>query len=198
VGGSLTNQSDIEGGAGGTGGDAQYEKRSRGYISLSLFQGIDGKYGGSGSAGGTGGAGAVVSTGATLTNLANITGGNGGRGGDSTFHYYNSTLDAYTATYLGTAGGAGGAGGVGVYLSGDTLVTAGMISGGTSGAGGSGNHQVARQAAAVQFGTGQSTLVVDAGAAFSGDIAGFTGGDTIARFRRGLLPARHADPDPPR
>jgi hypothetical protein len=103
-----------------------------------------------------GGAGAAMSaanggfgvnlTAGTVTNTGSISGGTGG-------------------TSSSTQGGHGGAG---VDLNGGTLITSGTISGGVGGAGTS----VGASGDAVQFGTATSTLIVDPGAVFNGQVVG--------------------------
>jgi hypothetical protein len=140
--GTLTNLGSITGGTGGTGGYA---------------------YAHSGGAGGSGGAGVTLS-GGTLTTSGTVSGGNGGTGGGG-----NLGLNGeYPAT-----GGAGGNGGAGAYLNGGTLTTSGTISGGAGGTGGTGAPDGAAGAAgdAVQFGSVASTLVVNHGAVFNGQVA---------------------------
>jgi hypothetical protein len=97
--------------------------------------------------GAVGGAGVVMSSG-TLTNAGTITGGAGGDG----------------HAFIGSA--AGGAGGAGVSLNGGKLITSGTISGGAGGTGTTGGAA----GDAVKFGTAASTLVVDPGAVFNGQV----------------------------
>jgi hypothetical protein len=85
-------------------------------------------------------------TAGTVTNTGSISGGTGG-------------------TSSSTQGGHGGAG---VDLNGGTLITSGTISGGVGGAGTS----VGASGDAVQFGTATSTLIVDPGAVFNGQVVG--------------------------
>jgi hypothetical protein len=114
---------------------------------------ISGGHGGSGSAGagGVGGAGVNLLTG-TLTNTGSIAGGAGGSGTTS-----------------------GGDGGAGVFLNGGTLASAGSIS---AGAGGSGTANGAA-GDAVKFGTAASTLIVDPGAVFNGQVVALNSHDVL-------------------
>jgi fibronectin-binding autotransporter adhesin len=143
AGGTLTNNASITGGAGGAG-------------AVGAYKGIYGTGGGGGD-GGTG----VVLDGGTLINAGNITGGAGGAGG---------------VGGAGYKGGYGGTGGVGVFLNGSTLTTSGTISGGAGGSAGVGprGHGPAGAAGnAVQFGGVASTLVVEPGAVFNGQVAAY-------------------------
>jgi hypothetical protein len=109
--------------------------------------------GGYGGYGGAGGAGVELSSG-SVTNSGSITGGNGAGGN-------------------GYAGSNGGAGGAGVLLNGGTLTTSGTISGGAGGPAGTGSPNGPAGAAgdAVQFGAVASTLVINPGAIFNGQVA---------------------------
>jgi hypothetical protein len=101
--------------------------------------------GGTGAAAAGNGGFGVNLTAGTVTNTGSITGGAGGKGS--------------------TTGGHGGAG---VELNGGTLITSGTISGGVGGAG----TPVGGSGDAVQFGTAASTLIVDPGAVFNGQVVG--------------------------
>jgi hypothetical protein len=129
--------------------------------------GAGGVGGGASSVGGTGGAGIELTNDGYLKNY-------GGAGIEG--------IDFRPTTITGGAGGVGaagdGAGGVGAYLDGGKLYTAGHISGGESPGG--------QRAYSVFFGGGEfNTLIVAAGAAFTGSIGGFAssnfleGGDTV-------------------
>jgi hypothetical protein len=107
--------------------------------------------GGAGSAeslghnGGNGGTGVVVQDGGSFTNTGTIIGGTGG-------------------TYYGL-------GGAGVTIqSGGTLITAGTITGGTGGKSPGGGTEPS--GAALVFGSGGGTLVIDPGAVFNGAVDG--------------------------
>jgi hypothetical protein len=112
--------------------------------SLTNHGDIQGGAGSTGSVGGGGGLGASFTAG-MLTNTRSITGGAGGTGS--------------------TTGGAGGAG---VLLNGGTLITSGTVSGGQGGTGPT--HGAAGDA--VKFGIAASTLIVDPGAKFNGQVVG--------------------------
>ena len=103
---------------------------------------IEGAAGSAGSTGGTGGNGAVIDAG-TVTNSGSISGGAGGAGTSK-----------------------GGHGGSGVVLNGGTLITSGTIARGASGSG----PTTSAAGDAVLFGTSASTLVVDPGALFNGQV----------------------------
>jgi len=107
---------------------------------------IQGAAGGvtSSGAGITGGLGVNLKAGA-VTNTGSITGGAGGQGS--------------------TTGGHGGAG---VELNGGTLITSGTISGGFGGMGATDGAL----GDAVKFGTVASTLVIEPGAVFNGQVVG--------------------------
>ena len=147
--GMLTNTGSI---TGGTGGGSYSASGGQGGASVSLFvatlTNTGSITGGSGVGGGAGGVGVTLSSGATLTNSGSITGGMGG-----------GVDPGYTGT--------GGQGGAGVFLNGPTLTTSGSISGGS---GGSGTVNGAA-GDAVQFGLVTSTLVVEPGAVFNGQVA---------------------------
>jgi hypothetical protein len=112
----------------------------------------------------------------SLTNNGTIQGGTGaataGNGG------FGVNLTAGTVTNTGSISGGtggtssstrGGHGGAGVELNGGTLITSGTISGGEGGSGTSTNGAMGD---AVQFGTAASTLIVDPGAVFNGQVVG--------------------------
>ena len=159
AGSSLSNDGDIVGGMGGSptyvsghsatgtggiGGTGLLVNQSSGTITN--YGTISGGYGGSATLlGGNGGTGLILEGGASLLNGGTI---NGGRGG-----YYTAT------------NGASGHGGIGVYLNGGTLTNAGVIAGGY-------NYQSSERqfGAAIVFGTVASTLIVDPGAIFGGDV----------------------------
>jgi autotransporter family porin len=98
--------------------------------------------------GGTGGAGVIAGAGSAAFNTGTITGGIGGTG---------PGFVAY-----------GGNGGAGVYLNGGRLTNAGTIAGGAAGIG---TKTTGTAGDAVQFGTLASTLVLDPGAVFDGQVA---------------------------
>jgi hypothetical protein len=119
----------------------------------------------------SGGAGVdLAAANATVTNTGSITGGfslsgSGGAGVD---------LAAANATMTNTGSITGGnsqygSGGVGVILNGGMLTTSGSVAGG---------HGVSSYNYAVDF-QSSSTMVVESGAKFTGDIGGFAHGDTI-------------------
>ena len=120
---------------------------------------INGGAGGTGNAlaglnkswGGAGGAGVILDSG-TLHNTGQIYGGAGG-----------ADVGEEIGQVMGSYGGAG------VYLNGGTLITSGKISGGQGGAGG--YTLPGAMGDAVQFGPTASTMVVDPGAVFDGQIA---------------------------
>jgi hypothetical protein len=117
---------------------------------------------------GSGGVGVVLSSGATLTNSAFIHGGVSAYGpGGAGVDVGNGT--ALTNTFY-IEGGSGG--GNGVNLDGGTLTTSGEIAGGPPGG-------QATSGYAVDFGTLASTMTVQHGAEFLGDIGGFNVGDVI-------------------
>ena len=127
--------------------------------------------------------GVSVATGSRLTNDGVILGGAGGSspidggGGGNGVDVTGGSMVTNFGTITGGVGGAGdngrfapGYGGNGVFLDGGTLVNAGLIVAGVNGAGGPRYHP----ADAVRFGYGApSTLVVDPGAVFNGNIAGY-------------------------
>ncbi len=140
-------------------------------------------YGGPFTPNAVAGAGAALSAGAQLNNAGTITGGAGlpnilsaGNGvpGGAGVTLANAGL-VNTGTISGGAGGpagsanyVGGAGGVGVVISGGVVTNAGTIAGGAGGGGGAAGN-------AVQFGSVAATLVVNPGAAFSGNVVANTG-----------------------
>jgi hypothetical protein len=134
--------------------------------------------GGSGGAGGTG----LYVSGSSVNNSGLITGGNGqtgaqarasgsgaqGAGGAGLYATGNSVLTNTGIILGGNPGAVGphgnygyssppGTGGAGIFLNGGTLFNAGSIAGGTG-------------ADAVKFGTAAGTLVIEAGAHFTGAV----------------------------
>jgi hypothetical protein len=151
---SATNSGTIIGGAGGEGGIAGSGNYAAGGDGLLLgFSGSTADNtgliaGGAAGQGGTsnGGNGAEVDYECSLTNAGTISGGAGSSGG----------------------AGVGGNGGAGVYIDNGEATTSGTILGGAAGIG---NDGAGSQGDAVQFGSQfGSTLVVDPGAVFGGDI----------------------------
>jgi hypothetical protein len=122
--------------------------------SLTNHGAIAGGAGSTGSTGGAGGLGASFSAG-TLTNTGSITGGAGGNG---------------TTT--------GGTGGSGVLLNGGTLMTSGTVSGGQGGT--APTHGAAGDS--VRFGTVASTLNVDPGAVFNGQVVADAAVNDVLEF----------------
>jgi hypothetical protein len=131
--------------------------------------------------GGEGGAGIVLVAGGTVTNAGLISGGSAST---ITSQYTNTELGGVgiyvqsggmitnSGTITGGAGAGGGgglgaSGGAGVYLNDGTLTTSGTIDGGAGGAGLGGAGQMGN---AVTFGGLASTLIVDPGAVFGGNI----------------------------
>jgi len=147
---TLSNTATIRGGAGGAG----YDKGGvggTGGIGLSIDHAfgkvtnsgtLAGGVGGMGyQLGGAGGFGVSIEAGATLVNSGLITGGDGG------------TTQAPNMR--------NGDGGAGVYLNGGTLITSGTIGRGLGGG---------IDASAIVFGKYASTLVIDPGAVFNGEV----------------------------
>jgi hypothetical protein len=113
-----------------------------------------------GGGGGVGGFGLALS-GGIFTNIGTINGGAGG------------VANVASSTYLPSYIGSGGAGGAGVYLNGGVLFDAGRISGGAGGSGTyGGKTSNGANGDAVLFGGVAGTLVVESGAAFSGQVVG--------------------------
>jgi hypothetical protein len=147
----LSNLSTILGGAGGAGEDAGGVGGAGGagliiahaYGKATNSGTITGGAGGAGyTQGGVGGFGVMIEGGATLVNRGVITGGAGGA--------------------PESQNGSNGDGGAGVYLNGGTLITSGtIISGGTL---------TSDLAPAIAFGNVASTLVVEPGAVFNGEV----------------------------
>ena len=189
-------------GSGGGGGDGVLVLGANASVTNGLGSTIVGGAGGVPGAlfdydnepGGYGGGGAgvnLVAAGASLTNAGTITGGSASANNSSTFFSQSegaagagvSIVGAGTLTNTGTITGgsitgssASGSGtaGVGVVAIGGSLVTtSGAIAGGTGGS---------SQADSVLFSGGGNTLMIEAGAAFTGDIqstSGSTDGDTL-------------------
>jgi hypothetical protein len=137
---------------------------------------IHGAAGSNSSAGGGGGVGVNFTLGAMLTNTGSISGGVGGAGsaaaggvGGAGANVITGTLNN-TGSITGGTGGigttAGGGGGPGVFLNGGTLITAGTVSGGGGGSG----APPGAAGDAVKFGSTASTLVVEPGAVFNGQV----------------------------
>ncbi len=110
---------------------------------------------------------------ATFLNAGSVTGGNGLA--DAASGVVVSAGSVTVTTTGSVAGGYGlgvSSGGAGVYLNGGALTTAGSIDGGRNGA--------AVYSDAVKFGSTPSTMIVEKGASFIGNIGGFApGGDRI-------------------
>ncbi len=197
TGGDLINASSIYGGAGGSGvygtpgaGGDGVDAQSGVLVTNRGF--IQGGQGGNGlffvGNGGAGGIGVNLQSGALLTNDLVViggaggyggygftAGGAGGTGGSGVWIGASSVTNNNSGTIQGGAGGAAqfagetsGNGGAGVYLDGGTLTTSGTIEGGAAGTtvttkGSAGD--------AIQFGAAASTLIVDSGAVFDGNVA---------------------------
>ena len=188
---TLSDSGTITGGKGGMGGS--------GGLNANLL-GSSG-YGGNGGNGG----GGISGSGFTLSNSGTITGGTGGFGSDGRYSYGGNgsnggnggnggagvTGSGFTLSNSGTitggtggihslfSGGTGGAGGVGVISTGgSTIVNSGSI------AGGIGNGSYGAQADAIDFSGSGNTLVIEAGAKFTGNVVSTSGttngGDTLA------------------
>ena len=158
--GALTNTGTISGGVGAAGGVGG---RGVGLYGGTLVNNgtIEGGTGGAKAKGAAG----VYQYGGTMTNYGNIIGGSGGtnaRGAAGVFSKSGTLTNIGTIT--GGSGSGTGRGWAGVYLNGGTAVTSGTISGG---AGGSSSGVAG---AAAQFGAVASTLVIDPGAIFNGQV----------------------------
>jgi hypothetical protein len=159
------------GGNGGAGIDlASLSTANLGISIITGGAGGNGSYGAFlGGNGGNGGAGVYLSA-SSVTLSGNINGGTGSTGGHSA-----------------NVGGNGGNGGAGVYLNGGSLTTSGTISGGAGGTGGTGKvaaNDGSNGAAgvAVQFGASVSTLILDPGAVFNGQVAANTSVNDALQF----------------
>ena len=185
---TLSDSGTITGGKGGMGGSGGLNANLRGSSG----------YGGNGGNGGAG----ISGSGFALSNSGTITGGTGGFGSDGSYSYGGNssnggnggagvTGSGFTLSNSGTitggtggihslfSGGTGGAGGVGVISTGgSTIVNSGSI------AGGIGNGSYGAQADAIDFSGGGNTLVIEAGANFTGNVVSTSGttngGDTLA------------------
>jgi hypothetical protein len=179
TGDNFTNSEMVTGGAGGNGARAQIYggKGGTGGVGVVANGGvlenddlITGGAGGNGAGasggsptdpnngpGGTGGDGVVLSNGAVLTNTITIRGGKGGQ------------------QDVNSPAAPTGAGGVGVAIYGGTLITSGRIYGGLSGDG-------VTRADAVYFGTQASTLIIENGALFAGNVMGNANGLDLLEF----------------
>ncbi|GAA5266632.1 hypothetical protein ACOSOMT5_P3061 [Acidiphilium sp. MT5] len=185
---TLINQGVVNGGTGGiSGGAGGSGVDLLGVSSFSNSGDITGGFGGFDDAGtgGTGGTGVDLSGAGSFGNSGNITGGSGGYAydvggaGGSGVDLSGGGTFSNSGTITGGNGGSFqfpgivGAGGVGVLLNGGTLLNSGLISGGASGSG--------VQTDAVYFGTNASTLIVEAGATFTGHVvANSTISDVLA------------------
>jgi len=181
------NQGVIRGGDGGAApaGAANEPGNTSGSGGIGVHLGTNGflsqygdVYGGNGSeaiftTGGNGGVGILLSAsnailfnhGFTEGGTGDGTGGSGGAGLQMTAGY---VVDGQGGTFEGGAGNVDG--GAGVLLEGGILHAISTITGGTGQSGG--------QADSVQF-AGHAEMYVNSGAAFNGDIGGFTVGDNI-------------------
>lgn len=182
--GTLTNRGSISGGNGGGehGGGAGVNANGG---TLTNYGSITGGTGSGGSIplGFNGGAGVYLRAG-DLTNNGTIVGGAGGAGTDGGRGGFGVLVKGGTLTNYGTIKGGiggsgsmtGGNGGPGVFLNGGTLITAGSIWGRVGGAG----PNQGSFGDSVQFGTVASTLLVDPGAVFVGQVvANATAADVL-------------------
>jgi hypothetical protein len=166
-GGTISNSGKVTGGQGGVSTAPQ-------------FGGFPGQQSGAGGVG-------IDINGATLSNSGTITGGQGGASATQGFGGTGGVgvdLNGGVLRNTGTiAGGAPGDNstipGVGVLIGSGTLINAGTISGG---AGPVGSGTVGD---AVQFGTVASTLVVDPGAVFIGQVVANTSAKDVLDFAAG-------------
>jgi hypothetical protein len=182
--GSFSNGGTISGGSGstssgngGTGGTGVELLGAGSFTNSAAISGGNGGGNANSGTGGTGGTGVELSSDGSISNSSTITGGfggsgfNGGVGGAGIFLSGGGTFNN-SGTIDGGNGASGffgyGAGGTGAYLSGGTLLNSGLIAG-------------AQGADAVQFGTNASTLIVESGATFTGNVvANATISDVLA------------------
>ena len=185
-GGAVLNRGTIEGGNGGA-GSYIYANAGDGGVGVQLSGGrlinqgiITGGHGGNepdaryvGNYGGSGGNGVDLGS-SQLTNTGTIFGGAGGIGIYSDGVYGKGgdgiAMQGGTLVNRGTIGGGEGGyrsnGGDGVFIDGGTLMNAGTIAAGAAGAGNDGTA-----GDAVKFGSASSTLIIEPGAVFDGDVA---------------------------
>jgi hypothetical protein len=198
---SYTNTISAQSGSGGDGVDA-FNFHGQANIVLTvnygLIQGGNGAYlSGYGGIAGGGGDG-VFLLGTTLTNKGAVIGGTGGDTGQYAANYGNGGIAGnggtgvvvyYGARLVNTGkitGGTGGAtvfsgtlGGVGVALIGGTLVTSGTI---TGGAGGVSQGTGAQGDAVYVYGSAASTLIINPGAVFNGNVVAVTSAANVLEF----------------
>jgi Hint domain len=164
-----TSTGQIVGGSSSTGtGGAAVDLAANAQLTNDKYGTIKG-----GSTTGTGGVGVDISVSkGSLINAGSITGGGGLDAGAGVALSASMATATNTGSIAGGYGLAGGNGGVGVYLDGGTLTTSGSIDGG--------RNTAAVYADAIKFGPTASTMIVQEGAAFTGNIGGFApGGDKI-------------------
>ncbi|WP_413991949.1 autotransporter outer membrane beta-barrel domain-containing protein [Labrys okinawensis] len=185
-------------GGGGGGGTGLFSSAS---VIVDAGGTVTGGAGGSGrtsGGGGEGGTAVILTNGGTLANNSTLTGGVGGTsmfgaGGDGGAGVQmlngGTVVNGAGASITGGAGGVSpnrtfgfivspGRGGVGISGANLTVVNAGTIAGGLSGAARTGTAPIV-QANAIQFTGGVNSLEIQAGSTISGNVVAFSAADTL-------------------
>ena len=165
--GTLSNSGTILGGNGSAAGAGVL------LLGASTFDNTGIITAGIGSAGGSGGVGVYLMSAGSFDNSGTITGGSGGTGNSGGVGIYITSGGSFSNSGTLIGGQGSTYAGAGAYLIRGTLTNAGLIAGGLNGSG--------SRADAIKFGTHASSLIVESGATFQGNVvANISAPDTLA------------------